>query len=678
MKIDSLLPDTKEVAAILVRDVEELPSIPVVVVKLLKLTQDERSSTVDLVRLVETEPAIMTKVLRIVNSAAFGRRKRITSVYHAIVLLGFSTIRALALEVSLYEQLVGPGSISPFDRIFFWQHCLAVASLSRTLARELDHPDPEEVYVAGLLHDIGKIILDVYGRITYRDFLKAQDNSHGLLLDKEAKFMGLAHDDIGSYFCHLWELHPSITLAVKFHHQRFADQDLPDRDNLLVAIVSLANFISWAQGVGSVNMLHHPILQPEVTEIIDLSRLDLQAIILAMDKEVKATAQFYDFTFPSIEQFREHLLRTNIELSRLNTQYYFLHDQLKKKIQSLIHIKKSLTTPYKSLDTEEIIANTLEAVHLDFGYERIYVLQVDEATRSLTSTAILDRSGSTNPLEAVTIQVTPFLEAFIDCLRSKTPTLVTGVTRDEQKVLFDLRVDEIGLVPITNNNQIIGLIGVDNIESAIPIELHDLSAVTIVANELGMALEHARIFHQFKIKASIDALTQMHNRASIEELLTKEFHRAREGEIVLSLGMVDIDHFKKFNDNFGHLAGDSVLKLLASTMKKFSRPNDAIGRFGGEEFLILLKETDFNAAFRYGERLRREVEKLGHLLSRRFTDHHLTVSIGIAAYEPVMAGVGDLINKADEALYMAKEEGRNKVVGMFGDRRKISKGGGGA
>ncbi len=672
-QIESLLPDKKDISSILSRNVKELPSIPVVVIKLLKLTRDENYSTGDLVKLVETEPAIAAKVLRIANSAALGMRSRIASVKHAIVILGFAAIRNIALEASIYEHLVMPGGTSRFNRLFFWQHCLTVANLSKIMAGELHHPDPEEVYVAGLLHDIGKIILDVYGRITYRDFLGIQHKGHGLKVEEEAKFTGLSHDDVGAYFCHRWGLHESITLAVKLHHQKFSHLDLAERDGLLVAIISLANFIAWAQGVGSVNMLHHPILQPEVTELIDLSSLNMQTLISTMDNEVKCTGQFYNFTFPSNEQFRGNLLRANIDLSRINTEYYYQQDELNKKIEALISLKKSLTSPHQSLQSEEIIYNTLQAIQQDFKFDRLYVLQIDHTTRSLFSTQILDTTSPEQPLTEIDIHITPFLESFIQCLRYKSPACVRGNTTDELMVLQNLQVKEIGLIPITNNNQLTGIIGVDNISNGKNIELHELSAVTIVANELGMALENAKLFQAYKHKASIDVLTGLLNRASIEELLSESIRQAQNDQIDLSLGMVDIDFFKKFNDNFGHLAGDSILKLLASTMQKFSRPSDHIGRFGGEEFLFVLNNTNFPDAFSFGERLRREVEQLGLLLSKRFTNHPLTISIGITAYQLDMKTTSDLIGTADKALYMAKDAGRNKVVGLCGPTTRISR-----
>jgi two-component system, cell cycle response regulator len=107
-------------------------------------------------------------------------------------------------------------------------------------------------------------------------------------------------------------------------------------------------------------------------------------------------------------------------------------------------------------------------------------------------------------------------------------------------------------------------------------------------------------------------------------------------------------------------------------MRRLSRPGDYVGRFGGEEFLIILPDTVFDKAMKYAERLRKEIEKIGKLLLKRYSGHPLTISIGIAAYEPDLKSWQMLVSKADEALYSAKNLGRNRVVGVYGPTRKFS------
>lgn len=666
-----LLPSPDEVNAVLARRVTDLPMLPLVVLKLLHITSDENASLDDLELLVETEPTILAKMLRMVNSAAFGLQSRVSSVREAIQHVGFRAIRTLALEVTLFEQLVSPSRLFHFDRIHFWQHCLSVACLSKALAQEVGHPDPDEVYIAGLLHDIGKVIVDVYGRIPYSEFLESLPPTNGLLVEEEQQIIGLGHDSLGAYFCHEWALPQSLTLAVRFHHGRFAQLGLPDRDALLISIVSLSNLIAWTQGIGSVAVLRHPVLQPEVASLVDIERISLRGLLARMDVDVKTIADFYNFQFPSSETFRENLLRATINLSRKNTEYHYQHEELQKRVESLASIKKSVAVPHQSLVPDQILLATLEVVHREFGYDRLYVLQIDDKKRCLVVGQSIDTTEGGNELTGVEIQVTPGSEQLLNCLRSKSSVLITGMGSGDRAMLERFGVHEIGLVPITSNEQVLGLIGVDNCVSERQIETADLSSVAIVAKELGMALERARLFEKYRVKASFDDLTALYNRGAMNELLGACFSRALTGE-ELSVAMIDIDFFKRFNDSFGHLAGDSVLKLLASALRRFSRPSDHVGRFGGEEFLVILPETGFESAVAYADRLRREVEKLGRLLLKRFRGHPLTISVGICTFEAELKSREDLIAKADEALYSAKNLGRNRVVGICGPVRKFA------
>lgn len=161
--------------------------------------------------------------------------------------------------------------------------------------------------------------------------------------------------------------------------------------------------------------------------------------------------------------------------------------------------------------------------------------------------------------------------------------------------------------------------------------------------------------------ASIDPLTEIPNRRRIEDVLRTEWNRARQVHSV-SVFMIDIDYFKKFNDHYGHLAGDDCLRNVARSLHTtISRSGDFIGRYGGEEFVVVLAETDLEGAVTVAEKLRCQVESLNipHILSE--TAEVVTVSIGGAVTIPQndLSPLA-LLQKADENLYEAKNRGRNR------------------
>jgi len=158
-----------------------------------------------------------------------------------------------------------------------------------------------------------------------------------------------------------------------------------------------------------------------------------------------------------------------------------------------------------------------------------------------------------------------------------------------------------------------------------------------------------------------DSLTGLYNRRYLTEMLDREIRRAVRAEQSLGILMIDLDHFKNFNDTYGHDAGDAVLRQAASFLSKSIRVEDIVCRFGGEEFVVILPTADVNAAYARGERIRSKIRELtvlhqGHSLGM------VTVSIGVAALPEHGTSPQVLLDAADAALYRAKREGRDRVV----------------
>jgi diguanylate cyclase (GGDEF)-like protein len=156
-----------------------------------------------------------------------------------------------------------------------------------------------------------------------------------------------------------------------------------------------------------------------------------------------------------------------------------------------------------------------------------------------------------------------------------------------------------------------------------------------------------------------DGLTGIYNRRFLEEAIAKEFNRTHRYGGATSLVMLDIDHFKSINDTHGHLAGDEVLRTTAKRLTEIMRRTDTLGRYGGEEFGILLPETTMDGAMTFAERIRARIGETVMLHGE--TPIHVTISVGIAQYHGKMARYEELIQEADDALYLAKEAGRDCV-----------------
>ncbi|MCS6857809.1 MAG: GGDEF domain-containing protein [Deltaproteobacteria bacterium] len=157
-----------------------------------------------------------------------------------------------------------------------------------------------------------------------------------------------------------------------------------------------------------------------------------------------------------------------------------------------------------------------------------------------------------------------------------------------------------------------------------------------------------------------DGLTGLHNKRFFDEALEREIQRSKRYERIFSLLLFDVDHFKRINDTYGHLAGDAVLRQLGSLLRARVRKTDVPARIGGEEFAVLVPEVPLSGAFSMAEKLRKSVEE--NCFSFESQRIPVTISIGVAEWNPKVRSGEELIATADQKLYEAKRRGRNQVV----------------
>jgi diguanylate cyclase (GGDEF)-like protein len=196
-------------------------------------------------------------------------------------------------------------------------------------------------------------------------------------------------------------------------------------------------------------------------------------------------------------------------------------------------------------------------------------------------------------------------------------------------------------------------------ENGRPAELqgnvHDISARLQVQAERVRAMQ----FEQLSIT---DPLTNIYNRRIFDEIIIKEWERAKRSQSLLTIVLFDIDHFKKVNDTYGHLIGDDALKNLANFCLLNMRSMDIFARYGGEEFIILMPDTDFDSAYQSIERLRTKIVETPLAITEA-KDIFITISAGIAIWNgQEQIDIPTLLDRADQALYKSKQTGRNKVT----------------
>lgn len=215
--------------------------------------------------------------------------------------------------------------------------------------------------------------------------------------------------------------------------------------------------------------------------------------------------------------------------------------------------------------------------------------------------------------------------------------------------------------PLIFKNEIMGVInfGRGGVNS---FSFSDVKMLTLVAGHVALAIANAKLYTKTRELSVKDELTQLYNRRHFQQMLQMEWKRAVRFFRDLSLIMVDVDHFKAYNDTYGHLQGDVILKQIGQILQRNLREVDTVARFGGEEFVLLLPDTDKHGAIAVAEKVRRLVEQHRFTSDGKESARPITISAGIASYPDDVGEMDDLIDHADIALFRAKDGGRNQVV----------------
>ncbi|MFP5502873.1 MAG: diguanylate cyclase [Candidatus Sericytochromatia bacterium] len=310
----------------------------------------------------------------------------------------------------------------------------------------------------------------------------------------------------------------------------------------------------------------------------------------------------------------------------------------------------------KNFELEKVIAMALQMAMDLVKAERALVLLLEDG--QLSFAAGRDQAG---PLEAVTESAVS-RSACQKALESEQGVFVFDTDRDDEFAsrysIRDLRLKAVIAVPLIGRTGPIGVMYVDSRTEMQGALEQELSVLTAIAGQASILIENARLFRQ----ATVDGLTGLYIRAYFMNRLEEEVRRVLRYGGACSLLLFDLDHFKRLNDTYGHQTGDQALKLVSRIIAGCLRTGiDLPGRFGGEEILVLLPETDAAGALVVAERVRAQIAE-ARLQGPAGEVVQVTTSIGVASLPHMASSAHDLFARADEALYRAKGEGRNRVT----------------
>lgn len=205
-----------QISAITAR-IDSFPTLPTVVTKVMEISADPRSSASDLMKVVSQDQSLTTTILRTANSAFFGMVKKVSSLQHAITVLGFKAVRNVVLARSVFKSFKAVGSKDQFDIRRFWEHAFVCGLSAKIIAAEFQH-DKNELFVAGLIHDIGKLIIYMALPLKFAEIISMTGSSSTRTFTAEKDIIGITHDQVAMELLKKWLFPDEIVAAVGFHH----------------------------------------------------------------------------------------------------------------------------------------------------------------------------------------------------------------------------------------------------------------------------------------------------------------------------------------------------------------------------------------------------------------------------------------------------------------------------
>ena len=267
--------------------INDIPTLPASVLRVMQMIEDPFCSSSDLAKVIQADPAMAAKVLKLANSSYYGFRQKIANIPQAVTLLGFATLKNTLLAAAVFDlfRVAGTG----FDLSALWTHSVTTATAAKLLAKRVKYPQSETAFTAALMHDVGKIILARFIPQGLAEIVGVIEKEHLAMYDAEKKILGLSHPALGAWVLGRWGLPAPVVEAVEFHHHPTRAQNGFD----LAGIVYLANILAHRSGIGYSGDGLTREMDPVVLEYYHLNETalaDMQDALVFKRLEIEAYA----------------------------------------------------------------------------------------------------------------------------------------------------------------------------------------------------------------------------------------------------------------------------------------------------------------------------------------------------------------------------------------------------
>lgn len=266
-----------------------LPTLPTIIGKITELMQDPKTVANDIGKAIGEDQALAAKVLKLVNSAFYGFPRKISTVGQAVVILGFSALRNIVLTASIVNLFPSDKSQKiSFDRDAFWTHSIATGIAAKVIAKRVGFKDGEKAFIAGLLHDIGKLIVDQFIHEDFEKVMQYVNANDCLFVEAELEVLKTDHTQVGGWLGEKWKLPSDLVNVISMHHQPMYAKE----DTKLACIVLLGDIIVRALGIGFGGDNKIPIIEDNAWNELGVSLNMIEKIMVEIYEEVEKSGSF--------------------------------------------------------------------------------------------------------------------------------------------------------------------------------------------------------------------------------------------------------------------------------------------------------------------------------------------------------------------------------------------------
>lgn len=613
----------------------QMPSPSGVALAVVGLLQHDDYKIDDLVRLVQSDPAIAGNLLKFSNAASFGHARPVVSLSKAVATLGAHRVRILVLALSVLNNH-RCGNCSQFDYERYWSRALAAAISAQELARYAEIT-PEENFTAGLLCSVGELAMASIFQGRYSEIIRAAEGCIHKRLALERGIFDTDHRELASTLLLEWGL-PEILANAVYHCE------LPDEANFLEGsrIFKLTLSLHIARAMAGICVAEEKDRWTMLPGLyITAARLGVSSEELNSMAETISTSWLEWGRLLKVQTREITSFADLLASSPPREQAYAAADMEQSKMRALLICPES---PESSEINGYLKTNGCAVSHIFNPADGL-----EAALRERPELIMID-------IHTPGIDGAAFCHAFCGNLNAQASYIVVIANNEDDGFIrkaLNMGADDFLLRPVTTlalESKIHGAFKILQLQKELVRERNSL---------VNSAMEWAGANRRLINVAMTDPLTHLSNRRHGMDFLSAEWAFANANNLPLACIMIDIDHFKHINDQNGHKAGDVVLVKLASLLQANTRSGDLVFRYGGEEFCMICPGATMETALAVAERTRQNIAHQHFYLEN--LDIPVTVSIGVSIMMPAHANEEALVRDADAALYRAKENGRNRV-----------------